>query len=169
VQWFWTSSGSWTKTDMTCAWSKTLFSQLADLCTVQSLTFYPQLAMVCDKCEKKLGVSVQQDVWKAGSRSTVGSETGKAKLTENKLLTAAKGSLTLIRRIWRIVGSVEWQPTTLQHITVKRVRIRRVSVLCVVRSWWWLRTTRCLVPDDMVTKGREFERVECLTMAMFTE
>lgn len=48
--------------------------------------------MVCEKCEQKLGVSVTADTWKSGSRSTVGSETGKQKLTENKFLTRAKGN-----------------------------------------------------------------------------
>ncbi|XP_037986266.1 cysteine-rich PDZ-binding protein [Motacilla alba alba] len=45
-------------------------------------------AMVCDKCEKKLGTVITPDTWKDGARNTT--ESGGRKLNENKALTSKK-------------------------------------------------------------------------------
>uniref|UniRef100_A0A8B9QB93 Cysteine-rich PDZ-binding protein n=1 Tax=Apteryx owenii TaxID=8824 RepID=A0A8B9QB93_APTOW len=45
-------------------------------------------AMVCEKCEKKLGTVITPDTWKDGARNTT--ESGGRKLNENKALTSKK-------------------------------------------------------------------------------
>uniref|UniRef100_A0A8C6NC35 Cysteine-rich PDZ-binding protein n=1 Tax=Melopsittacus undulatus TaxID=13146 RepID=A0A8C6NC35_MELUD len=47
-----------------------------------------EAAMVCEKCEKKLGTVITPDTWKDGARNTT--ESGGRKLNENKALTSKK-------------------------------------------------------------------------------
>uniref|UniRef100_A0A8D0DZ74 Cysteine-rich PDZ-binding protein n=3 Tax=Sauria TaxID=32561 RepID=A0A8D0DZ74_SALMN len=52
------------------------------------VVFFGSVAMVCEKCEKKLGTVITPDTWKDGARNTT--ESGGRKLNENKALTSKK-------------------------------------------------------------------------------
>lgn len=79
--------------------------------TVRPLGISVPPAMVCAKCEKKLGKVITPDPWKSGARNNT--EGGGRKIGENKALTSAKNRYnptTTAFRMCRICRTKVHQP-----------------------------------------------------------